>query len=80
MMAAKLKVFSWIERVESRSNIADGPTKCRHDTLNDLNAREVTPDVSLIVYFSTPHISFITGLGIAKIFRLELCPWGVVKP
>ena len=40
--------MSLMDRVESKSNIADGPTKNRLDNLIALNAKEVTPAVSLL--------------------------------
>ena len=40
---SQLKAFVWVERVESESNIADGPTKDRYDTLESLGAVEVQP-------------------------------------
>ena len=46
--AALLKAFMWIDRVESESNIADGPTKNRYDSLDKLDAVEVQPEVDCL--------------------------------
>ena len=46
--AAALKAFMWVDRVETDSNIADGPTKHRYDNLDILKAREVKADVTLL--------------------------------
>ena len=44
--ACLLKCFPWLERVESHSNVADGPTKDNLALVQALDAREATPVVS----------------------------------
>ena len=45
-VAATLRIFIWIDRVESKTNIADGPAKYRYDNVEFIKARQVTPAVS----------------------------------
>ena len=41
----RLRCFVWLDRVESGSNIADGPTKFNESLLRDMGAEEVAPQV-----------------------------------
>ena len=44
--AARLRCYPWLERVESGSNVADGPTEENLTLMESLCAVEVSPDVS----------------------------------
>ena len=44
--ACSLQCFPWLERVESESNIADGPTKNDLSFMKRINALEVDADTS----------------------------------
>ena len=52
---ASLKAFVWIERVESKSNVADGPTKGRFDSMVYLEAQKVDPVVTAL-FESATHL------------------------
>ena len=45
----RLKTYAWLDRVESKSNIADGPTKFNDALLLELGAKEVQPVVDGLV-------------------------------